>query len=43
MNALNPQDQTLLFIGLVICLMISFVTLFWSLEDQKAKRRIRKR
>jgi hypothetical protein len=43
MNSLDPQDQTLVFMAVVVCLMISFVTLFWSIEDQRAKRRIDKR
>jgi len=43
MDTLTSQDQTLLFVGLVFCLIASFVTLFWSIEDQRAKRRIAKR
>jgi len=43
MDTLTPPDQTLLFVTLVFCLIASFVTLFWSLEDQRAKRRVTKR
>jgi hypothetical protein len=43
MDSLTSPDQTLLFIGLVFCLIASFITLFWSMEDQRAKRRVTKR
>jgi CHASE3 domain sensor protein len=45
MNHLNPQDLTFLFLALVGCLLITSVTLFWSIEDGRrvARSRITKR
>ena len=38
MEALNQQDLTFLFLGVVAGLLASSVALFWSLEDQRSKR-----
>ncbi|MDO8979893.1 MAG: hypothetical protein Q7V17_11750 [Afipia sp.] len=41
-NALSIPDATWAFLGLIACLLITSTALFWSIEDQRAKRRLPK-
>jgi hypothetical protein len=41
-NAFVTPDSTWAFFGLLGCLLITSIALFWSIEDQKAQRRIPK-
>jgi hypothetical protein len=40
MDSFSVADTTWMFFGLVGCLLITSTALFWSIEDQRAKRRI---
>ena len=42
MDSFSVADATWVFFGLVGCLLITSTALFWSIEDQRAKRRIPK-
>ncbi|MGL4261275.1 MAG: hypothetical protein ACRCTX_06620 [Afipia sp.] len=41
-NALSIPDATWAFLGLIASLLVTSTALFWSIEDQRAKRRLRK-
>ncbi|HAO40668.1 MAG TPA: hypothetical protein DEA80_18140 [Afipia sp.] len=41
-NALSIADATWAFLGLIASLLVASTALFWSIEDQRAKRRLRK-
>lgn len=41
-NALSIPDATWAFLGLIAGLLVTSMALFWSIEDQRAKRRLRK-
>jgi hypothetical protein len=41
-NALSIADATWAFLGLIASLLASSTALFWSIEDQRAKRRLKK-
>ncbi|MBB5051909.1 hypothetical protein HNQ36_001863 [Afipia massiliensis] len=41
-NALSAVSATWAFLGLIACLLIASTALFWSIEDQRAKRRLPK-
>jgi hypothetical protein len=41
-NAFATPDTTWMFFGLLVCLLITSVALFWSIEDQRARRRVSK-
>jgi len=41
-NAFVTTNTTWAFLGLLLGLMITSIALFWSIEDQRAKRRIPK-
>ena len=40
MDSFSVADTTWVFFGLVGCLLFTSAALFWSIEDQRAKRRI---
>jgi hypothetical protein len=40
MDAFSITDVTWVFFGLVGCLLFASTALFWSIEDQRAKRQI---
>ena len=41
-NALSIPDATWAFLGLIASLLVTSTALFWSIEDQRAKRRLPK-
>lgn len=41
--ALSIADATWAFLGLIASLLVTSTALFWSIEDQRAKRRIPKK
>ena len=42
-SALSIPDATWAFMGLIASLLVTSTALFWSIEDQRAKRRIPKK
>ncbi|MBN8981015.1 MAG: hypothetical protein J0I29_07030 [Rhizobiales bacterium] len=40
MDSFSIADTTWVFFGLVGCLLIASTALFWSIEDQRAKRQV---
>ena len=42
MDSFSVADTTWMFFGLVGCLLFTSAALFWSIEDQRAQRRIAK-
>lgn len=42
MDSFSIADTTWMLFGLVGCLLIASTALMWSIEDQRAKRRVTK-
>lgn len=42
-SALSIPDATWAFLGVIASLLVTSTALFWSIEDQRAKRRIPKK
>ena len=40
LDAFSITDTTWVFFGLVGCLLFTATALFWSIEDQRAKRQV---
>ena len=40
MDSFSVTDATWVFFGIVGCLLFTSTALFWSIEDQRAKRRV---
>lgn len=43
MDSFSIADTTWMFFGLVGCLLIATTALIWSIEDERAKRRVKAR